>query len=78
MLRCCLLALPLQVNVDVAYAGPGRGNVVLAKKNVTRGDVLTAIPTDLCWVFEQHGAPSNNLEVCNYTWRGGGLAGGWV
>jgi hypothetical protein len=30
---------------------------------MTRGDVLAAIPTDLCWVFEQHGAPSNNIEV---------------
>jgi hypothetical protein len=76
MLRYCLLALLLQVNVDVAYAGPGRGNVVLAKTNVTRGDVLTAIPTDLCWVFEQHGAPSNNLEVCIYTRGGGWPVGG--
>ncbi len=57
-----LLLLP-QVNVNVTYAGPQRGNVVLAKQAMTRGDVLAAIPIDLCWVFEKHGAPSNNLEV---------------
>jgi hypothetical protein len=53
----------MQVTVDVAYAGPGRGHVVLAGRNMSRGDVLAAIPTDLCWITRQHGAVNESLEV---------------
>lgn len=45
-----------QVHVHVAYAGPGRGHVVLAKQDMAQGDILAAIPIDVCWIFDQHGA----------------------
>lgn len=41
---CCL-----QINVNVTYAGPQYGRVVVATEPVTRGDLLAAIPVELAW-----------------------------
>lgn len=55
LLLSLFLLSDAQVQVEVAYTGPGRGHVLLAKQALKRGDLLAAIPTDLCWVFAQHG-----------------------
>ena len=39
----------VQINVNVTYAGPQYGRVVVAAEPVTRGDILAAIPVELCW-----------------------------
>lgn len=38
-----------QVNVEVADAGADRGRVVVANETMRRGDLLAAIPVDLCF-----------------------------
>ena len=59
----------IQVNVDIVDAGPGRGRIVVANGTMRRGDLVAAIPVDICFVIE-------GLDV-NTTWGVSLLFDGW-
>jgi len=44
--------LHAQVNVDVADAGADRGRIVVANSTMRRGDLLAAIPVDICFTLQ--------------------------
>lgn len=52
----------LQINVNVTYAGPDQGCVVVATQPLKRGDLLAAIPVDLCWSIATDGG-NGTMEV---------------
>lgn len=56
----------MQINVNVTYAGPAYGRVVVAAEPVTRGDLLAAIPLDLCWNTVTAGG-NGSMQVCTDT-----------
>lgn len=60
-----ILVVRLQVNVDVADAGPERGRIVVANRTMRRGDLLAAVPVDIC--FNPQGLQANTdwkVRVC--------------
>lgn len=59
----CVLCFQLQINVNVTYAGPQYGRVVVASDAATRGDILAAIPLDLVWSSVKSGG-NGSMQVC--------------
>lgn len=51
-----------QVNVDVQYAGPTSGHIVVAQQDLRRGDLIASIPLQLTYVLHAQGG-NDTFEV---------------